>query len=56
MEGNIKKGQKIRFMNAGVTQTVENVGVFTPKKVNVGDTLGQVKWASSNRHQAGGRM
>ena len=37
MEGNIKKGQKIRFMNAGVTQTVENVGVFTPKKVNVGN-------------------
>jgi GTP-binding protein LepA len=36
MEGSIKKGQKIRFMNAGVTQTVENVGVFTPKKVNVG--------------------
>lgn len=35
MEGTIKKGQKIRFMNAATTQTVENVGVFTPKKVNV---------------------
>lgn len=36
MEGTIKKGQKIRFMNAGITQTVESVGVFTPKKVTVG--------------------
>ncbi len=34
MEGTIKKGQKIRFMNAGITQTVESVGVFTPKKVS----------------------
>ena len=38
-EGTIKKGQKIRFMNAGITQTVENVGVFTPKKVAV-DSMG----------------
>ncbi len=36
MEGTIKKGQKIRFMNAGITQTVESVGVFTPKKLTVG--------------------
>ena len=35
VEGTIKKGQKIRFMNAGITQTVESVGVFTPKKVNL---------------------
>ena len=34
-EGTIKKGQKVRFMNAGITQTVENVGFFTPKKVAV---------------------
>jgi GTP-binding protein LepA len=34
MEGTIKKGQKIRFMNAGITQTVESVGVFTPKKIS----------------------
>lgn len=37
MEGTIKKGQKIRFMNAGITQTVESVGVFTPKKLTVGE-------------------
>ncbi len=36
-EGTIKKGQKIRFMNAGVTQTVEAVGVFAPKKTAVGE-------------------
>ncbi|MDX2094775.1 MAG: translation elongation factor 4 [Alphaproteobacteria bacterium] len=33
MEGSIKKGQKIRMMNAGSTHTVEQVGFFTPKKV-----------------------
>ena len=39
MEGSLKKNQKIRMMNAGITQTVESVGVFTPKKVQV-DSLG----------------
>ena len=34
VDGSIKKGQKIRFMNAGVTQTVEAVGVFAPKKTS----------------------
>jgi GTP-binding protein LepA len=34
VEGTIKKGQKIRMMNAGSTHTVEAVGFFTPKKVN----------------------
>ena len=33
-DGSIKKGQKIRMMNAGSTHTVEQVGFFTPKKVN----------------------
>jgi GTP-binding protein LepA len=42
-QGTMKKGQKIRFMNAGVTQTVEAVGVFTPKKVSVNElTPGEV--------------
>ena len=35
MDGVMKKGQKIRFMNAGITQTVEAVGVFAPKKTTV---------------------
>ena len=34
-EGTIRKGQKIRFMNGGITQTVESVGVFAPKKTAV---------------------
>ena len=36
-EGTIKKGQKVRFMNAGITQTVEAVGVFAPKKTVIGE-------------------
>ena len=32
-EGSIKKGQKIRMMNAATTHTVEQVGFFTPKKI-----------------------
>ncbi|OYW13313.1 MAG: elongation factor 4, partial [Rhodospirillales bacterium 12-54-5] len=36
-EGTIRKGQKIRMMNAGSTHTVEAVGTFTPKKVAVGE-------------------
>jgi len=35
VDGVMKKGQKIRFMNAGVTQTVEAVGIFAPKKTTV---------------------
>ena len=37
MQGTIKRGQKIRMVNAGITQLVEQVGVFTPKKLNVPD-------------------
>ena len=33
MDGMIKKGQKIRFMNAGATRDVERAGMFTPKAV-----------------------
>ncbi|MFO0456299.1 MAG: translation elongation factor 4 [Alphaproteobacteria bacterium] len=33
-EGTLKRGQKIRMMNAGTSHTVEGVGFFTPKKVN----------------------
>ena len=34
-EGTLKKGQKIRFMNAGVSQDINQVGVFAPKKTEV---------------------
>ena len=33
-DGTIKKGQRIKMMNAGTTHLVEQVGVFEPKKVN----------------------
>ncbi len=34
-DGTLKKGQKIRFMNAGAVRDVERVGIFTPKHVMV---------------------
>ncbi|MFQ5985617.1 MAG: translation elongation factor 4, partial [Alphaproteobacteria bacterium] len=39
MEGELKKGTRIRMMATGVARQVERVGVFTPKKVAV-DRLG----------------
>ncbi|MGE0108202.1 MAG: translation elongation factor 4 [Bdellovibrionales bacterium] len=35
VEGQIKRGQKIRFMATGAAREVDRVGVFTPKKVEV---------------------
>jgi GTP-binding protein LepA len=35
IDGELKKGQKIRMMAANATYTVEQIGVFTPKKVGV---------------------
>src|SRR3569832_996260 len=39
IDGELKKGQKIRMLNADAYYQVEQVGVFTPKKVNV-ESLG----------------
>lgn len=39
VEGQLKKGMKIRMMSSGASHPVDQVGVFTPKKVQV-DTLG----------------
>ncbi len=39
IDGELRKGQKIRMMNADAYYQVEQIGVFTPKKVNV-DVLG----------------
>lgn len=39
IDGELKKGQKIRFINAETTRDVERVGMFTPKAVMV-DSLG----------------
>ena len=38
-QGKLRKGQKIRFMSTQVSHTIENLGIFTPKILNV-DTLG----------------
>ena len=38
-QGMLRKGQKIRFMSTQVSHTIENLGIFTPKILNV-DTLG----------------
>ena len=39
IDGYLKKGQKIRFMQTGATREVDRVGMFTPKKVAL-DALG----------------
>jgi len=36
IDGQIKKGQRIKMMRAGVSYTVDHVGYFTPKKVATG--------------------
>ncbi len=35
IDGQIKKNQKIRFMAAGATHTIDRVGIFTPKPLEV---------------------
>ena len=35
IDGSIKKGRKVRMMGTGATYTVDKVGVFTPKLVDV---------------------
>ncbi|HRC26663.1 MAG TPA: translation elongation factor 4 [Alphaproteobacteria bacterium] len=37
VDGTIRKGDKIRFMGAGATREVERVGMFTPKRVLLGE-------------------
>jgi GTP-binding protein LepA len=39
INGQLKKNQKIRFMAAGATHTIDRVGIFSPKPKEV-DTLG----------------
>ncbi|GJL84286.1 MAG: elongation factor 4 [Micavibrio sp.] len=39
IDGTLKKGQKIRFMNTGATRDIDRVGIFTPKHVML-DELG----------------
>ncbi len=39
INGNLRKNQKIRFMAAGATHTIDRVGIFSPKPTEV-ETLG----------------
>ena len=39
INGQLKKNQKIRFMAAEATHTIDRVGIFSPKPTEV-DTLG----------------
>ena len=39
VQGTLKKGQKIKFMNSGAVHQLERVGVFTPKPLQL-DSLG----------------
>ncbi len=39
IDGYLRKGQKIKFMKAGVTRDIDRVGIFTPKHVML-DALG----------------
>lgn len=37
VDGAIKKGQKVRFMATGAVREADRVGIFTPKKIEIGE-------------------
>src|ERR1700710_1060637 len=37
VDGVLKKGQRVRFMQTAATRDIDRVGVFSPKKVEVGE-------------------
>ena len=37
VDGTVRKGQKIRFMVTGAVRDVDRVGIFTPKKIEMGE-------------------
>jgi GTP-binding protein LepA len=37
IDGTIRKGQKVRFMATAATREVDRTGIFTPKKVEIGE-------------------
>jgi len=36
VDGTIRKGQKVRFMATGAVREIDRVGIFTPKKIEIG--------------------
>ena len=52
VDGAIKKGMKIKMMSSGTQYFVENVGIFTPKKVGVEQLrAGEVGYITANIKQ-----
>lgn len=37
VDGTLRKGQKVRFMVTGATRELDRVGIFTPKKIEIGE-------------------
>lgn len=52
VDGSIKKGMKIKMMSSGTQYSVDNVGIFTPKKVSVEELrAGEVGFITANIKQ-----
>ncbi len=52
VDGTIKKGQKVRFMVTGAVRDLDRVGIFTPKKMEVGElTSGEVGFITAGIKQ-----
>ena len=52
VDGSIKKGMKIKMMSSGTQYSVDNVGIFTPKKVSVDELrAGEVGFITANIKQ-----
>ncbi|HKK29502.1 MAG TPA: translation elongation factor 4, partial [Alphaproteobacteria bacterium] len=48
MQGVLKKGMRMRMMQTGATYEVEDVGVFTPKRVSTGELgPGEIGWVNA---------
>ncbi len=54
IDGTLRKGMSIRMMSNNAVYTVENVGMFTPKKVPVDElTVGEVGFITASIRQVG---
>ncbi|MFV0431204.1 MAG: translation elongation factor 4 [Alphaproteobacteria bacterium] len=49
IDGELKAGQKVRMMSNGAVHQIDQVGVFTPKKVKVSSlTPGEIGWITAS--------
>jgi GTP-binding protein LepA len=52
VDGTLRKGMKIKMMSRGAVHQIENVGIFTPKKVNMDELkAGEVGFITANMKQ-----